>query len=567
MSATTVSRPETVHAQAAVDASLPDHKPYCDERVRVGAMAGHVCGVLATDTKNRRLTCCTPYVVLNAPPKRDRVKALKELGLPDPVVDKVAALARLAAGSPVRGQDVGWLLGYSHGEEVWVGIENPMIVIGPARSGKGVHIVIPAIIEAPGAVITTSTRADNMKATALCRGARGDVHVFNLDKVGGYPTTIRWSPLEGCLDTEFAMARAQTLVASSGIGQGGQNAEWATASAGIVQAMLQAAAYADLTIEDVYRWSRSKENAAEPRAILEQGRALGRLVDKWDEDLATIERSEPKIAESKWFGVSNAFAGMASFETRKLMSWKRSDPGLFDTRRFLESAGTVYMMSKGANAGGSTAGTVGTVYSMFLDHVTDMARVLSQSAAGDRMDPPLTMVLDELANIHPWPAVGRMMSAGSGEGIQIIAVFQSAAQIALSYGKEAYDVMWDNSLNVMLGGAKDRKFLDDISAMTGTTTRTETQKSYTSAALFQVNTSESVREVPGIKPDELRRLPFGCSLVLERSSNLILADMVPYWKGAHARCIKASKKWHKNNPGKVLISEVHTRSQHEGSRR
>lgn len=35
-------------------------------------------------------------------------------------------------------------------------------VIGPPRSGKGLHIVIPAILDAPGPVVTTSTRPDNL---------------------------------------------------------------------------------------------------------------------------------------------------------------------------------------------------------------------------------------------------------------------------------------------------------------------------------------------------------------------------------------------------------------------
>jgi len=48
-----------------------------------------------------------------------------------------------------------------------------MIVLGPPRSGKGYNIVIPMLLDAPGAVITTATRADNLSVTITARAARG----------------------------------------------------------------------------------------------------------------------------------------------------------------------------------------------------------------------------------------------------------------------------------------------------------------------------------------------------------------------------------------------------------
>jgi len=38
------------------------------------------------------------------------------------------------------------------------------------RSGKGLHIVIPAILDAPDAVVTTSNRPDNLTATLRYAG-------------------------------------------------------------------------------------------------------------------------------------------------------------------------------------------------------------------------------------------------------------------------------------------------------------------------------------------------------------------------------------------------------------
>ncbi|WP_238694236.1 hypothetical protein [Nocardioides daphniae] len=63
-----------------------------------------------------------------------------------------------------RAADVGYLLGRSQGHEVWASVEDSMLLLGPPRSGKGLHVVINAILDAPGAVITTATRPDNIAA-------------------------------------------------------------------------------------------------------------------------------------------------------------------------------------------------------------------------------------------------------------------------------------------------------------------------------------------------------------------------------------------------------------------
>ena len=52
--------------------------------------------------------------------------------------------------------DVGYLLGRSHGQGVWVSVEDSILLLGPPRSGKGLHVVIKAILDAPGAGITTA---------------------------------------------------------------------------------------------------------------------------------------------------------------------------------------------------------------------------------------------------------------------------------------------------------------------------------------------------------------------------------------------------------------------------
>ena len=73
--------------------------------------------------------------------------------------------------------DVGFLLGGSRGLECYSCVEDSVVVLGPPRAGKGLHLVIPSILDAPGAVITTSTRPDNLTVTLSARGRVGPVAV------------------------------------------------------------------------------------------------------------------------------------------------------------------------------------------------------------------------------------------------------------------------------------------------------------------------------------------------------------------------------------------------------
>ena len=108
--------------------------------------------------------------------------------------------------------DVGYRLGQSRGKGVWASVEDSILLIGPPRSGKGLHIVIPAILDAPGAVVTTSTRPDNLTATLRARMRVGPVMVFDPQHLAeGVPAGLRWSPIRGCEDPLTAMIRAAGL--------------------------------------------------------------------------------------------------------------------------------------------------------------------------------------------------------------------------------------------------------------------------------------------------------------------------------------------------------------------
>ncbi len=110
---------------------------------------------------------------------------------------------------------VGYRIGSAHGIDVWASVEDSILVLGPPRSGKGLHLVINTILDAPGPVVTTSTRPDNLTATLAVRSKRGKVAVFDPQHLTGATTGLRWSPIRGCDDPLTAMIRATGLAGAT----------------------------------------------------------------------------------------------------------------------------------------------------------------------------------------------------------------------------------------------------------------------------------------------------------------------------------------------------------------
>jgi type IV secretory pathway TraG/TraD family ATPase VirD4 len=53
------------------------------------------------------------------------------------------------------------------------------MVLGPPRSGKTSSIVIPAMLAAPGAAVSTATKRDVLEATWRARAEIGQVWLFD----------------------------------------------------------------------------------------------------------------------------------------------------------------------------------------------------------------------------------------------------------------------------------------------------------------------------------------------------------------------------------------------------
>lgn len=420
--------------------------------------------------------------------------------------------------------DLGHALGTARGVECWAAIEDSMIVLGPPRSGKGLHLCIPAILDAPGAVLTTSTRPDNIAVTVAVRSTRGPVAVFDPQGLTkGLQSPTRWSPIRGCQDPHVAMVRAKALTAGTAKGTT-DSSFWQSSAEQAVRCLLHAAALGGCSSTDLYRWSLSAVHAREAVSILATD---PQAAPAWHEALSAIIDADPRQRDSVWAMVTIAFSALSDPKVLDTVS-----PGAgehFEPETFLRQSGTIYLVGTASGAS-ATANLVAA----FVEDVAEAARRLAAHDVGGRLEPPLTLVLDEAAN-YPLPSLPALMSDGGGSGISTIVVLQSLAQARHVWGENAAQAIWDAAIvKVVLGGGSNARDLEDLSTLLGQ--RDETTTSTSRGPDGRRTTSTTRTRVPLYEPAALRTLPFGTALLLMRAAPPITLTLRPWInrRGANA---------------------------------
>jgi type IV secretory pathway TraG/TraD family ATPase VirD4 len=421
-----------------------------------------------------------------------------------------------------RPEQLGYRLGTARGVDVWTSVEDSIMILGPPRSGKGLHLVIPMILEAPGAVITTSTRPDNLAATLNRR--RDPVAVFDPQGLAPtLPSATRWSPIRGCEDPQTAMIRARALAAGSS-----ENVEnrgfWQAQTESAIRAFLHAAALDGRDAADLYRWSLDPAAAGEAVRILN---ANNHAAPGWADALDAIVNGDPRTRDNSWAGIRIALSALA--DPRVLAAVTPTSGRDFDPGAFLAEQGTLYLL--GTSSG---VGAAANIVAAFIEDVLDVARSIAATSQTTRLDPPLALLLDEAAN-YALPSLPSLISEGGGTGITTVAVLQSLSQARARWGEHEGAAIWDAaSVKIILGGGSNARDLQDLAVLIGE--RDEEIDSTSRDSHGKRSLSTSVRRVPILDTGRLRTLPFGTGIVLQRAAPPIAVTLTPWADRLPAGC-------------------------------
>jgi type IV secretion system protein VirD4 len=397
---------------------------------------------------------------------------------------------------------------------LWTSLENVVTVFGAPRTGK-TGWICGAVIDAPGAVVTTSTRLDVMETTAQLRARDGrPVHVFNPGGVGDVASTIGFNPLQGCEDPLTATYRATDMIPSAG--DGGDGERWDAKARLRLAVLLHAAAVAGLSCSTVASWIAKLNDEDTERTIYA---ALRRSPEP---EYCTQAKQLFNLNDKTQTSITDAMMPAFAWLIDPAAVAATIGPQL-DIEALIASRGTIYLL-------GRHEGHTAPLLAALTGHIARTARRLAPLQPGRRLDPPLTLVLDECARIAPVPLPDWSADMG-GSGICIIAAFQSLRDMFARWGETGAGIVLTNSGAVLvLGGAKDAGDLEVWTKLAG-----ERDEPTDIPGRFGKTKSSSVRKAPVLPVAQIANLPTGRCVVFHRGMPVGIGKLQMAWKRSDVR--------------------------------
>ncbi len=353
----------------------------------------------------------------------------------------------------VGGSDSGRLIvGQAGTSRIAVESRHSVLVFGPTQSGKTTGLAIPAILEWPGPVVATSTKADLVDDTIGWRSRRGEVHIFD----PAHSTRYRgsgWSPLASAANWRGACRSGWDLAMAGKAAVGGHMSLadfWFNSAAKSLAPYLLAAAHEGRTIADVARWIDAEERV-DVLAVVRKLSPDAALAHE-----ATFRREER--ARSSLFQVMQQILA-AYLDPVVAASAERSD--INPTALVDGSSSTLYLTSPYLDQA-RLRPLFATVVRQVINAVYEQA-----AATGRPLDPPLLLVLDEAANIAPVEDLATVASTSAAMGLQLVTVFQDLAQVRSRYGDATGTVINNHRATMFLPGIKDLDTLELASRLVG----------------------------------------------------------------------------------------------------
>jgi type IV secretion system protein VirD4 len=478
-----VARPHSTRAIIARRAELDQHCGGVASRLDIAEHAG---------PKALRLKAPVLRPSLRDLPRRYRRRIpLRELGV---------EIARLGWG---------WW-----GERIYSASEDATLRIAGPRAGKTLSLACHGL-DAPGALITTSTRLDLAELVHVERAARGRVHVFNPAGLGDLPSTIRWRVLEGCEDFATAQRRANDLIPPST----GEGQRWDDQARRILALLLHAADVSGRSMRDVMRWLHDPrpDSCAEVTDALLSAPSSGPISQAGARDragayrdfYATNDRTKSSITTT----MALPLAWMADDRARQLGDADYGDPRILDITQLIERGQTLHLIGHEEQTG------LSPLIGALVAEIAHTARTLAAKKPRGRLDPPLTMLLDEAALVCPVP-LDKWTADMGGRGVTLHIAGQSLYQLRQRWGDNGAGTIIANATSFLwFGGSPTADDLTDISLLTGEHRMKVTGDDHHNDTTGDGEHRGEYRWVPVLSPAQIRALgPFQV-LVLRRGLN------------------------------------------------
>lgn len=294
----------------------------------------------------------------------------------------------------------------------------PLVVYGPAATRR--PTVVQAISEAAGPVLVVTSDPTVWAETKDARAKLGPVLIYDPGHLCDTPARLHWAPTTGCEQPDLAAARAAALLAPVRP-QARIDAATADTAETLLQCWLHAAAIDGRPFRQVHRWALGGTAHEPVRLLRTHPKAASGLAGLLESALT----AHPERREMAQELTVRALGALSSVHIRDACTPNRADALALDS--FADEGGTLYVVGEPIENPRSGPGAMPLLTALASDVVEHGRRMAARSSDG-RLDPPMTLVLDDVAAVAPLPRLPELLATGKKLGLPTVALLRSPEQ-------------------------------------------------------------------------------------------------------------------------------------------
>ena len=308
-------------------------------------------------------------------------------------------------------------------EPLLVGAREPLRAQGPvlyAPRESRHSTAIQAVRDAEGPALVVTSNPALWADTKDARAKLGPVHVYDPTHLCDTPARLHWSPTTGCEDRETATARARALLAPIRPTARIDQAVTDVAET-LLRSYLHAAAIESRTVRHVHRWCQGTQVQDAVRTLRTNPKAAPGSAGELEAAL-TAHPERRDIAQEL---TSRALSALFTVNVRETCTPHRNDALALDS--FVDEGGTLYVVGESIEDPRTNPGAM-PLLTALTSSVVERGRRMAERSSSGRLDPPLTLVLDDVAAVAPLPQLPELLTAGADRGLPTLALLRSREQ-------------------------------------------------------------------------------------------------------------------------------------------
>jgi hypothetical protein len=277
-----------------------------------------------------------------------------------------------------------------------------------------------AVHDAEGPALVVTSNPAIWQDTKDARAKLGPILLYDPTHLCETPARLHWSPTAGCEEKQTAVQRAAALLTPVRPTSRLDQAVSDTAET-LLRSYLHAAAIDGRSMRHVHRWSQGTQIQDAVRTLRTNPKAAPGAAGELEAALT----AHPERRDMAQELTTRALSALFTVNVREACTPNRTDALALDS--FVHEGGTLYVVGESIEDPRTNPGAMPLLTALAASVVERGRRMAERSSSG-RLDPPLTLVLDDVAAVAPLPQLPELLATGADRGMPTLALLRSREQ-------------------------------------------------------------------------------------------------------------------------------------------